>query len=51
MKKNYIAPDFEKVTLNTSDIMQTSGGLQLGVWSGSGKNEEMEIDANGGFNW
>ena len=42
MKKNYIAPELEKVTLNTADIMQTSGGqnelpagVSLGTWGGS----------------
>ena len=39
MKKTYIAPEFEKVTLNTTDVMNTSGeleaGVTLGTWGGS----------------
>ena len=42
MKKNYIAPEFEKITIDTLDVMTASGGISLGIWDG-GEDDGMSI--------
>ena len=53
MKKNYIAPEFEKVALNTADIMQVSGGqIEAGVKLGSwGAGDDGMTLGGSDFGW